>query len=147
MCNASNRKLNPLDACYEFVDAMFSREIFTKLSWAGGSKSDVPKSAFKNFKRTIHLFILLVREIFADFSETSCFDFFKNKVIANSTARANASQKRVSRTKHRMKNHEKENRFLLENSIHSSYINADNKRDSEEEILKVFNQLYFIYNI
>lgn len=86
------------------MDAVFSRDLFTYISWAGGSKSDTPKTALKNFKRTIDFFISLIRQIFPDFSENSCFDFFKNKVIANSKARAKALQQRVSRTKHRIKN-------------------------------------------
>lgn len=103
VCNAEDRNLGPLDACYEFVDAIFTRQLFTKISWAGGSKSDQPKIAFKRYSRVIDFFISLVREIHPNFTENSCFEFFKNKVIANSTSRAKVTPKRVSRTKHRKK--------------------------------------------
>lgn len=92
-----------VNACYDFVDAMFTRRLFTLTSWAGGSKSSVKKTPFRNFRRTIELFTSLVRKIHPLFSETSCQDFFKNKVISNSTKRAEKPPTRASRTKTRKK--------------------------------------------
>lgn len=80
---------------------MFTRQFFTFVSWAGGSKGQLQKKAFRSYVRTMGLFIMLVRHAHADFSETASKEFFKSKVIANSRKRAENPQQRVSRVKHR----------------------------------------------
>lgn len=101
--NAKDSSLTEVNVCYDVVDAMFTRRLFTLISWAGGSKSTVKKTPFRNFRRTIALFTTIVRRIHPLFSETSCHDFFKNKVISNSTKRAEKPPIRTSRTKTRKK--------------------------------------------
>lgn len=103
VCNANDCSLSQLDVCYEFVDVMFSRRLFMSISWAGGSKTNVKKTPFRNYRRTIEHFTSLVRKIHPDFSETTCQEFFKNKVISNSTKRAEKPPTRASRTKARKK--------------------------------------------
>lgn len=105
-CNVSD-KLNELNVCYTFVDAVFTRDLFLLLSWAGGSKGSTTKTGFKAFQRTINFFISLVRTCHPNFSMTSCESFFKTKSIANATTRAKTAQVRVSRTKSRTSKNKK----------------------------------------
>lgn len=103
ICNTNDRSLTQLNVCYEFVDAMFTRKLFLLISWAGGSKSSITKTPFREFSHTIELFTSLVREIHPDFADSSCQHFFKKQVISNSTKRAEKPPQRVSRTKTRKK--------------------------------------------
>lgn len=102
-CKTNESSLTQANVCYDLVDAMFTRRLFTLTSWTGGSKSTMKKTPFRNFRRTIELFTSLVRQIHPLFSETSCQEFFKNKVISNSTKRAEKPPTRASRTKTRKK--------------------------------------------
>lgn len=132
------------DTCYTLVDKMFTRRFFTLVSWAGGSKKGTAKIEFRSYKRTIAFFLELVRQKHPFYSEQSCEDFFKNKVISNSTKRSENKRLRKSHAKHRgkssvkleIKNDESNDEDSIdENLFHNAFddesVNSNSKDMSE----------------
>lgn len=99
VCN--DAALTELNLCYSLVDVMFSRQLFTLVSWAGGSKTGIAKIAFQAYQRTLSLFIELVRVIHPNMPEIRAYEFFKKKIISCATTRSKSVPKRVSREKNR----------------------------------------------
>lgn len=99
----SDSKMSEINLSYSIIDVMFTRKLFTRVSWAGGSKSGATKAAFRKYSRILGFFIDLVRVCHPNWSETSAIDFVKKKVISCATARAKLEPKRISRQKHRQR--------------------------------------------
>lgn len=87
ICGA-NANMQGYDCCYALVDQFFTREFLNTCSWTGGSRSpDMKKTAFKTYKRAIHIFYELVHLADPTFSEINTEKFF-HSVLRNSRQRA-----------------------------------------------------------
>lgn len=98
------RNENGLNVCYMLVDNLFSRNFMTLCSWAGGSRKETEKIAFKIYKNVIWFFFKLVEQADSNFTLEKCELFFKN--ILKNSARRNEMKKhgRTSTCKRRPKN-------------------------------------------
>ncbi|CAH0563051.1 unnamed protein product [Brassicogethes aeneus] len=73
-----------INNCYTLVDKLFSRQLFTLCSWAGGSRDGKEKNPFKVFKNILNLFFRVVRLSDDSLTLKDCEEFFKG-IIRNST--------------------------------------------------------------
>lgn len=88
---------------YVLVDAMFSRQLMTQCSWAGGTRcAENPKTYFKSFIYTRDLFFDIIHKTDKQFTKDDCDNFFK-KVLRHSVARNASLQLRRSAAKNRPK--------------------------------------------
>lgn len=106
---------------FTLIDEVFTRKLFTLLSWAGNAKKGTsPKPAFKDYVRTIDFFFKLVNSIDESYTKIQLATFLHRKAINCSNRRANRNSKRISRTKIRG---------------HSSYKNYDDDEELENELV------------
>ncbi|VEN50473.1 unnamed protein product [Callosobruchus maculatus] len=89
-----------LNNCYILIDRLFTRKFMTLCSWAGGSRYQNEKVAFKSFKNVIKLFFEVIRLSDDSFTMKDAEEFLKN-VIRNSTRRNESQMVRSSRIKRR----------------------------------------------
>lgn len=82
----SDSTMSEINLSYSIIDVMFTRKLFTRVSWAGGSKSGETKAPFRKYVRILRFFIDLVSVCHPNWTETSAIDFFKKKVISCATA-------------------------------------------------------------
>lgn len=93
-------KSNGVTCAYKLIDIFFTRQFLTLCSWAGGSRSDQDKIAFKAFKNVILLFFQLIKLADINFTLEECETFFKN-IIRNSVRRNACLNQRTSTVKNR----------------------------------------------
>lgn len=97
------RKGIGISNCYTLVDRVFSRNLMTFCSWAGGARDEKEKIPFKMYKNVITMFFKVIHLSDRDFTFKDCEDFFKN-VVRNSTRRNESNMVRNSAVKRRPKN-------------------------------------------
>lgn len=90
-----------LNAAYVLVDVIFTRELMTMTSWAGGSKSGERKVAFKMFPRILDFFHNLIQLADPTFTQLQTKDFFKNKVLVNAVRRSMSKMMRAPKARAR----------------------------------------------
>lgn len=130
----SNGKRQGLNVAYRLLDDMFSRKLMTQCSWAGGSRGENVKVAFKSYKNIIVFFFKIVQQADNHFTLEECEQFFKN-ILKNSTRRSNlkVTGGRASTCKRRPKNLNYKCKSIDETPKTSEEI-PDNKIQSDAEI-------------
>lgn len=93
-------KSTPGECALSFwVDFIFSRELFTKCSWAGGSRDkNRPKAAFKQFEYVINFLMDLARTVEPSYTLIAAQNFIKS-ILQYSTRRNVAEPMRRSAPK------------------------------------------------
>ncbi|XP_055847893.1 uncharacterized protein LOC129913310 [Episyrphus balteatus] len=90
------------NVCYRVVDSLFSRKLFTLVSWSGVSRTKKNES-FSRFTNTFHFFLNLIKKSDSTYTEAELKDFFQ-KIINNSKRRYESTlsdtSKRMSSSKH-----------------------------------------------
>lgn len=110
------------------MDQFFNRDFLIKCSWAGGSRDEDRKIAFKSYKNIINAFFSIIHLADSNFSVTDCENFFK-VVIKNARRRANidvSKNKRMSTFKNRPNNLQ-----------YKKVIKVDSEDDSSKTILQI----------
>lgn len=99
-----------MTAGYFYADKIWTRNLMTKMSWAGGSKDrDVSKSSFKNFEHLLNFFYSVLRQHAPMCTITEVTKFIKSKIIQHSARRAAGSGKRDSAPKFRIRYFDRDN--------------------------------------
>lgn len=126
VCGTSGREYG-INVCYSLIDKIFSRKLMPQCSWAGGSRGENKKVAFKTYTNVINIFFKLVHAADATFTLDACEQFFKN-ILKNSTKRSNIQGSRCSKVKRRPKNLA----YKLQSEV-ERHITADNNNEEELE--------------
>lgn len=83
------------DIAYTIVDDVFSRKLFTMVTWSGFARNDIPKECFSQFTSTIHFFHDLVHTADNRMTMAASIRFLK-EMIQNSDRRYKAWLKSVT---------------------------------------------------
>lgn len=86
------------NVAYTLVDHIFTRRLFTLVTWSGATRGTESKECFLKFERIFEFFFDLVRKTDPNYSIKSLKDFFQ-KIISNSKRRAEHKRLRMSRVK------------------------------------------------
>ncbi|XP_055905741.1 uncharacterized protein LOC129941194 [Eupeodes corollae] len=86
------------NVAYALIDHVFTRRLFTLVTWTGLSRGTESKECFLKFERVFQFFFDLIRRVDKDYSIKSLKDFFQ-KIISNSKRRFEHKRRRISRVK------------------------------------------------
>lgn len=134
VCGTSG-KLEGLTCCYNLIDHIFTRNVFTKCSWSGGARGTDSKFPFKSYIRTIEIFEEIIRKADPKFSKIQSQNFFST-IMKNSRQRLEAeigNTTRSSSKKARPKNLKYKKREVKENCDKKDAVG--NQSDSDSEML------------
>lgn len=89
-----------ITCAYILMDALFSRKFLTKCSWAGGSRGEEGKIAFKSYKNILIFLYEVIQECDSNFSLLDCYSFVKT-ILKNSIKRCQSKGLRMSAKRRR----------------------------------------------
>ncbi|XP_055849716.1 uncharacterized protein LOC129914471 [Episyrphus balteatus] len=119
------------NVAYTLIDQIFTRRLFTLVTWTGVSRGTESKESFLQFERIFQFFFDLIRKSDSEYSIKALKDFFQ-KIISNSKRRFEHKRARISRVKHNFKR----KKLSLPNHEITYVMNLHNSNnDREEEII------------